>query len=846
MSKVRLGDNNPDIKPTNMIRFAIGDNAKDITLRNVELSWAEFKVGLSKPVKKRVRYDNRKVNLNTNEIERNKETGEPNYLSYQEAIKQAISIEKLKLKYFIGGYFSVLKRKNENVEARTLIVLDIDSFSKDIDQLSEILKSELGRYDYIAYSTASHTPKKPCVRVILRCDEEIKGELYQSISKNFIDKLTFKDAIDVKASTIVSQAMYLPAIIEITDQPEGEEKYEYEYWIQENGGEAVNIKDFSTSIIEMPIITSGGIASDDVCDYSYTPINTEKVVEYLKEYPAKNLDYHGWLEVSMALHHNYKGSDKGYKIWDRWSAVDVDRYDLVKNKQIWKSFKSKDKLKTFASIIKKVNEQEKTNWQKDILAGIRDLKERFNEKEELMPIICGIAKHCSTSEAEYYIREIKDSTKLAIGALRSLVTKEQKKIAVEESKLSVGKIFKINEELPRVMFADYIDSDKPPKTTLPNFEVILKAYNISIKRNLISREEEINIPGQTYCADTKLNASYNQLVSICEMNGLHKNNLINGYCSNIGSKNVYNPVLDFIKSKPWDGIDRIEGLLETIVVKDGYNTALKNLLVKKWLISAVAVLCSEKGTKTKGVLILQGGQSGKKSYWFEKLIPKELKDYYCEGLQLNTRDKDSIAISNSNWIAELGEFEGSISSRNIASLKAFISNDKSMLRRAYAAKNEVFYRRSVFCGTVNPEEFLTDRTGNVRFWVISVIDLLCSDHIDKQQLWAQVFNLFESGEHWMLSLEEENLLEASNESFLETCPYEEMIVRYIKPYSKNITTCPEINRKTATQILLQIKEAWGIGVNIDQRATRAVASALNRLGFKRELGNRKRFYVEAV
>ena len=98
----------------------------------------------------------------------------------------------------------------------------------------------------------------------------------------------------------------------------------------------------------------------------------------------------------------------------------------------------------------------------------------------------------------------------------------------------------------------------------------------------------------------------------------------------------------------------------------------------------------------------------------------------------------------------------------------------------------------------------------------------------------------------MLTLEEENLLEVSNESFLETCPYEEMITRYIKPYSKNITTCPEINRKTATEILLQIREAWGISVNIDQRATRAVASALNRLGFKRELGNRKRFYVEAV
>ena len=173
--------------------------------------------------------------------------------------------------------------------------------------------------------------------------------------------MTFKDAIDVKASSIVSQAMYLPVIIEITDQPENENHYQYEYWTQENEGDLISTKDYSVQVIEMPMKPSYNIATEEVCDYSYTPISTEKIIEYLREYPAKDLDYHGWLEVSMAMSHNYQGSEKGYKIWDLWSAKDVDRYDPVKNKQIWKSFKTKDKIKTFASIIKKVNEQGKTN-----------------------------------------------------------------------------------------------------------------------------------------------------------------------------------------------------------------------------------------------------------------------------------------------------------------------------------------------------------------------------------------------------------------------------------------------------------------------------------------------------
>ena len=45
---------------------------------------------------------------------------------------------------------------------------------------------------------------------------------------------------------------------------------------------------------------------------------------------------------------------------------------------------------------------------------------------------------------------------------------------------------------------------------------------------------------------------------------------------------------------------------------------------------------------------------------------------------------------------------------------------------------------------------------------------------------------------------------------------------------------------------MKIKGSWGANVNIDQRGTRAVVNALNRLGFKRELGNKRRYYVEFV
>jgi putative DNA primase/helicase len=50
----------------------------------------------------------------------------------------------------------------------------------------------------------------------------------------------------------------------------------------------------------------------------------------------------------------------------------------------------------------------------------------------------------------------------------------------------------------------------------------------------------------------------------------------------------YNPVRDWMESRAWDGQSRLQAFLDSIT---STNQPLKEMLMKKWLISCVAAAC---------------------------------------------------------------------------------------------------------------------------------------------------------------------------------------------------------------------------------------------------------------
>jgi len=64
----------------------------------------------------------------------------------------------------------------------------------------------------------------------------------------------------------------------------------------------------------------------------------------------------GWLAVGQALHHNFKGSLKGFILWSEWSKIGT-KYDESDAESVWQSFKSLGQPITVAALIKLADRQ---------------------------------------------------------------------------------------------------------------------------------------------------------------------------------------------------------------------------------------------------------------------------------------------------------------------------------------------------------------------------------------------------------------------------------------------------------------------------------------------------------
>jgi putative DNA primase/helicase len=241
----------------------------------------------------------------------------------------------------------------------------------------------------------------------------------------------------------------------------------------------------------------------------------------------------------------------------------------------------------------------------------------------------------------------------------------------------------------------------------------------------------------------------------------------------------FNPLDEWFRSLP---PSEAKGYLDRWLfdVCGSPESEINRILGRKWLISAVA-RALKPGCYVEGSLILYGPQGAGKTRLFRNLNPRP--EYYC-GEELNVSNKkEAAAVCAGKFIIELGELN-SIRRNELNAMKQYLTEQSDTYQPKYKQKAITVPRMHVFGGSTNEETFLTDTTGNRRFWCVEAGEKINLDLFlkIKEQLWAEALAAFDAGEQWTLIDEERDMLEEANQQFQVEDPLAAYLQEALAPW----------------------------------------------------------------
>jgi predicted P-loop ATPase len=213
--------------------------------------------------------------------------------------------------------------------------------------------------------------------------------------------------------------------------------------------------------------------------------------------------------------------------------------------------------------------------------------------------------------------------------------------------------------------------------------------------------------------------------------------------------NSYDSGVEFLDSLVWDGTPRLDSWLVTHLGAE--NKTYHRKIGAYFILSAIARLYSP-GCKCDYMLILEGLQGLAKSTVIAVLGGK----WFSDSLPSVSNEAKASQHLRGKWIIEIPELSA-LQKSEVERIKSFIARQEEKYRPPYLRVEVEEPRRCVFIGTTNQEAYLTDTTGNRRFWPV-----LCGRvDIDgvkavREQLFAEAVVRYKKGERWWPTPEEED------------------------------------------------------------------------------------------
>ena len=206
-----------------------------------------------------------------------------------------------------------------------------------------------------------------------------------------------------------------------------------------------------------------------------------------------------------------------------------------------------------------------------------------------------------------------------------------------------------------------------------------------------------------------------------------------------------NPLLQILEGLVWDGKPRVEQFLHDVMKCEDseYTRECSRLIFAGGIHRAY-----QPGCKFDDMIVLIGGQGTGKSTITRWLNIDD--QFYQEIKTIN--GKEGIEAIRGVWIGEVSELMAMTRVKEAEAVKAYITSQKDSYRPPYQKNVQTIPRRCVFIGTTNNPQFLTDKTGNRRFYPVQVnsdgYKLLDNEGPVREyikQAWAEAVHLYKEG-----------------------------------------------------------------------------------------------------
>ena len=291
------------------------------------------------------------------------------------------------------------------------------------------------------------------------------------------------------------------------------------------------------------------------------------------------------------------------------------------------------------------------------------------------------------------------------------------------------------------------DGKGQPLSTIDNFLLILrndKEFE-SLRFNQLSYSPEHIVNGKLERWQDKDDSRARFYIE--QKYKIHNREKLDDALRILFAEREYHPIKQIIEAEKWDGVSRIQELfIKWLKCED---TPYIREVTRLVFAGGIHRLYNA-GCKFDDVAVLIGTHQGEGKSTFARWLA--IKDEFFTEVTEIEGQKGIEAIEGA-WVCEIAELLAVTKSKEVEAVKSYITKLVDRYRRPFDRRTTDHKRQCVFIGTTNKEQFLTDKTGNRRWYPVKVNSSGYDLHDNKNaiqadilQAWAEAKYLYDKGE----------------------------------------------------------------------------------------------------